>query len=689
MTRSFDFETFSSVDIKLGAWNYSLSPDCDVLTMSYRGAAGEMLRWNPTMPAPTELLDYVRAGGGMRGWNAGGFEYLIWKHVCAPKYGWPPLPMAQIWDTMIEAAAHNLPQSLERCGAALNIPEEKLKSRRGKRLIQLLCKPQKRTKNQPHAVLTRDIAPDLFDELAVYCDSDVVAEEAIARKLRPLSDSERALWLLTMRLNEAGVPVALDEARNITQIVRAETDRLNEELRELTDGDVPKATGRAALLKWLAARGLGDEVLAGADEETAVLSDMRGGTVDAVLRRSDLDPEVRRTLEIRRQVVQTSSAKFAKILAVAAPDGTLKGMHAFHGASTGRWASRGGINTQNFSRPTLSKLDLETAHTALGAAPHSACSSIFDDELMKAAVSCLRGVIKAPPGFEFVDADLSSIENRTASWLAGQQDKLAMFEDGFDEYKVLATKLFHVEYEDVTKAQRQLSKPVVLGCVYGLGAKGLADYAAMYGVAMSSEECARAVRVFREDYSHVKETWWAAGDASLEAVRNPGEWQPVGQHLALIVHRNALWMRLPSGRLICWMRPRIDNLMVPWKEKKVVGYDVLDNPIAVEVDVFKDVCTVEQVDSFTRAWKRDKLIGSNIFQSACQAVARDVFAHGLGTAVTRGFDPRLLVHDEILCCERIGARTHLELVSAMCEKAPWMDGLPLAADGWTGQRYAK
>ena len=41
----------------------------------------------------------------------------------------------------------------------------------------------------------------------------------------------------------------------------------------------------------------------------------------------------------------------------------------------------------------------------------------------------------------FVDADLSSIENRVSAWMAGQNDKLELFRQGLDEYKTFGTSI--------------------------------------------------------------------------------------------------------------------------------------------------------------------------------------------------------------------------------------------------------
>jgi DNA polymerase I-like protein with 3'-5' exonuclease and polymerase domains len=52
---------------------------------------------------------------------------------------------------------------------------------------------------------------------------------------------------------------------------------------------------------------------------------------------------------------------------------------------------------------------------------------------MEELSSLVRSAIKAPDGHTFVDVDFSSIENRVASWIAGQNDKVELFRQGLDE----------------------------------------------------------------------------------------------------------------------------------------------------------------------------------------------------------------------------------------------------------------
>lgn len=692
-----DFETKSGADIKLGLARYFADPEADVLCLGYELPDGTKGLWVAGEdPNPFELLAHVRAGGRIRGWNVG-FEWHAWNLICVPKYGWPPLPIEQCVDTMAEAQAMNLPAALEKCGVALGLPADRQKGHEGKLLIRKLCVPQKPTKNQPLRWLTPVTHPELHEKLRAYCTQDVVAEKAIERKLRRLSVFEQLIWVLTAKINQRGIPVAIDEVANIHDVLTEEKDQLNKELRRITSRQVSAATNRGAMLTWINARPemqaydpvfFEDEEDSG-DESPEYLLNLKKDTVVKVLQRQ-LPADVRRVLEIRQQVCQTSTAKFPKLLKIAADDDTLKNMFVYHGAGPGRWASRGGWNAQNLTRPTLSKAGIAVALESLGYDSWDTCSFLWDDQLMEAGVNCLRGVIKAPEGYEFIDADYSSVENRVASWIAGQTDKLEMFEAGLDEYKTFASKTFYqIPYDEVTSFQRQDMKPVILGGIFGLGGPGLVDYAEKMGVTMTLETATAAIKALRSDYHRVRSCWYACQDAAISAIETPGQWFPAGDKLRFVVHNNFLWMKLPSGRPICWARPIVKMMECPWFDDVSVGYDEEGDEIFEKRQAWRKGVSVESVDTFTRQWCRHQLIGSSMFQSGVQATARDILAQGLVNVEDAGYSVVFMAHDELMAVELKGTRDPEEFGRLMCRPAPWFADLPLAFEAWAGARFRK
>jgi DNA polymerase len=248
-----------------------------------------------------------------------------------------------------------------------------------------------------------------------------------------------------------------------------------------------------------------------------------------------------------------------------------------------------------------------------------------------------------------------------------------MFRQGLDEYKTFAsTSLYKVPYEEVTKEQRQVSKSAVLGAMFGQGAKGLVKYAEGMGVVLSEGEAKNAVDNYRTSYAKVKNLWAACEKAAIDAVENPGNPFAAGSKVVLKSDGRALWMRLPSGRLICWQRPQLELLTTPWGSSK------------------RGV-TVHSQNTYTRQWTRNALIGSSIFQSAVQGTARDFLASAMMNLDINGYEVVNSIHDEVLLLveEQNGESALEDVIKIMTTPPSWAPDFPLAAEGWVGKRYRK
>jgi DNA polymerase bacteriophage-type len=648
MIYSIDFETRSLANLPdVGLDIYANDPSTEVLCIAFGTTPDNVVVQAPT---PTEdppafclrwLLDHVASGGKIQAWNAM-FEYAIWNCVCVPKYGWPELKLEQCIDTMAIAAANNVPQSLDDAGTFMD--SEHKKDAVGKRLIMKLSKPNSK------GVFNED--PELMAELFDYCAQDVRTEMAIGSVLRPLTDVEQEVWTLTQRINLRGVPVDYGELHNAVLAVCRAQDALDNECIKLTGC---KPSERAKLLAWINARlrciGM------------KLLDDLTAETVSAMLVNTNLDTLVKRALELRQEGSQTSVAKYAKMMEIQR-DGKIRNTLVYHGASTGRWASRGGLNLQNIARPTISDEEIELA-----------IPMVFGEGVgtMQQLSSLVRSAIRAPDGKTFVDVDFSSIENRVGVYLAGQNDKVALFRKGLDEYKVFAAEsLYRISYDEVTKEQRQISKSAVLGAMFGQGAKGLVKYAEGMGVKLTEHQAKNAVDGYRSSYSRVRDLWATCENAAIAAVENPGNPFAAYRHIVMKVAKNALWMKLPSGRLICWQRPELELLTTPWGTQKMG-------------------VTVHSQNTFTRQWSRNALIGSSIFQSAVQGTARDCLSVAMLNLEKAGYEVINSIHDEVLLLveEQNGESALADVIKIMTTPPTWATDFPLAAEGWIGKRYRK
>ena len=642
MIYSIDFETRSNIDLPdRGLDIYANDPSTEVLCMAYGTTPENVTVYSPQHPGMGEVLAHVRGGGKVSGWNIA-FEYAIWNCVCVPKYGWPELKLEQCIDTMAMSAACNAPQSLE--DAAMFFDSTYKKDPIGKKLIQKLCKPHK---NARTGNMEFNNDPELLKQLFSYCKTDVQTEIALQGHLRPLSAIEQEIWTLTMRINLRGVPTSIVEVENAVEAVIHAQKVIDAECLDLTGC---KPSERAKLLAWL-------------NDHGANMTDMTAETVSKMLQRSNLPDVIKTVLELRQDGSQTSVAKYAKILDIQR-DGRIRNTLVYHGASTGRWSSRGGLNLQNIARPTLSDNEIAAAIPRVFGEARGTMSELS---------SLVRSAISAPDGQTFVDADFSSIENRVAAWIAGQTDKVEMFRQGMDEYKVFASEaLYRVPYAEVTKDQRQISKSAVLGSMFGQGAKGLVKYADGMGVKLSEGEAKHAVDNYRAAYPKVKNLWAACEAAAIDAIQNPGVAKMANSKVKLKVAKGALWMQLPSGRLICWNRPEVELVMTPWGQEKL------------GVTVFSQ-------NTYTREWKRNPLIGSSIFQSAVQGTARDFLAFAMLRLEDAGYSVINSIHDEVLLLvdEENGEAALEDAIRIMTTPPDWAPDFPLAAEGWHGKRYRK
>jgi DNA polymerase len=394
-----------------------------------------------------------------------------------------------------------------------------------------------------------------------------------------------------------------------------------------------------------------------------------------------MDEAAVRVLELRQQAARTSIKKYVAMQNVHVR-GRLRGAFQFMGASrTGRWAGRV-VQLQNLPRPDKALEDfMLEVREMIDAKDLELIHTIFDRP-MNALAASIRSAIKAPHGHKLIVADLSAIESRVLGWVAGCETLLDVFRRGLDTYKAFAVYLFHKPYEEITKAERDLSKPAMLGAGYRLGGgnevgeypdvkkTGLWGYGESMGIKMSQEEALYAVNVFREVYLEIVQLWYDLERAVFEAMRTQAP-QRVGM-LQIDIKPPFLRIRLPSGRYLHYLRPRIENVTMKTKDGPVQrknltyeGYDLKNN------------------------WTRLSTHGGKLTENIVQAIARDILAVGIANAKKAGFSIVGHVHDEIIALEPEHTMLTVEdLEHCMTDMPAWAN-LPLRAEGYEATVYRK
>lgn len=85
----------------------------------------------------------------------------------------------------------------------------------------------------------------------------------------------------------------------------------------------------------------------------------------------------------------------------------------------------------------------------------------------------IRKAFVASPGFEFLSFDYSQIEMRVLALLSGDEDLQNIFLNGQDIHASVASRVFGVPLDKVTKDMRRKAKVINFGIIYGMGVNAL------------------------------------------------------------------------------------------------------------------------------------------------------------------------------------------------------------------------
>jgi DNA polymerase len=387
-----------------------------------------------------------------------------------------------------------------------------------------------------------------------------------------------------------------------------------------------------------------------------------------------MNPAAKQALELRGQLSKSSVSKLDAIVARTAQDGRLRNSYKYYGAHTGRWSGEG-VQLQNLPRGTVK--DVEAATRALGYGIREDLEQFGTP--LEVVSSCLRSAFRAPEGSRFVVCDLSQIEVRVLAWLASCKLLNQQLQEDDPYILFAAQSLYSKPTTEVTKQERQIAKSAVLGAGFGIGGgeikqdkngdeykSGLWGYAQNMGVEMTQEEAIKAVAAYRNTYQEVVLYWKSLQNAVTDAVANGTtvEFWPL---TIGAVPGKLLWVHLPSGRKLNYVRAKIDTS----NGRPEITYEgrVLNG-----------------------GWGTVRTYGGKLTENVVQAIARDVLAEGMLRANDAGFHIVGHTHDEIITCEPYILNSPCTLDSledAMTDEIDWAPGLLLKAEGYEAEVYRK
>jgi DNA polymerase len=709
-----DVETRSLLELpRVGTHRYAVHSSTRMLVacLGFVGANADPEVWLPGTPLPAAVHAHLMQGGMVAAWNAA-FDVAILNRFLPPEI--PRITIAQTHDIAAQAASASLPRALDKCCAAIGLPETK--DRVGQAAMRWFMRPRKWEGGKP--VWGEDAVR--FATLIAYCQQDVRLERTLMRRLPRLQAIDRPVFELDAQINTRGMRIdraLIDIGGPALYRAMIEANRRIAELTKDAITPVPKVTSTNRIVQLLQDHGVelilaepkpknADEIIAeteaaeliqqererdgdadedggkpaeGEDDDPGTKKSLKGAlaktAVAAMLERDDLPPLVRQVLELRRDYGRTSTAKLRSLAATLSPtDDRTRDYISFHAASTGRAGGRL-IQPQNLPRESYTAEQWPVVLHDLANLTIDGFVSKYAISPVAAIVKLIRGAIIARPRHVLCGGDFSKIELCVGAWLAMQEDLLEDLHRGVDPYRTFACTLYGIRLDQVTEPQRQICKSAVLGCLFGLGAEAFQKYVlATAKVTIDLETAQRIVTTFRDTYSNFPVAWKATGRAAMRAIEQPGSVHAcLGERVQFRCTADRRWLTatLPSGRRLRYPRPHIVD----------------------EVNRFGTLAGVLKtfgVSQYTHQWGAEAKHGSLIFQNVVQAIARDLLTAGAVRFEAAGLPVILHVHDEILAEVPIERGvTHALVHRLMIERLAWTAGLPIDAECWVGTRYGK
>lgn len=716
----FDYESKSEIDLlKQGGDLYTADASTEILMCSWSLDDDPTSLWVPKEGEriPSDLKEALRDPEVLKiAFNAQ-FERLMTWRVMLRQLGIKIEHDYKPWRcSMALAYMFSFMGGLDDIAEQMSLRYKK--DPRGKALIREFCQPNKPTKNQPFVWRDQHSDPEDWETFKQYCIRDNESEKELWTKLIAFGvpDWQWDLYELDQIINDRGLPINRRYVENALAIADRRKSELISEQNRITG--LANANSGAQLLPWLQERGYPYDNLqknnvvktltaeedgvrnyinaAPEDRDPLKMPCYPDATLNAlgqVEGQGFLTSDCRIVMRMRQGSSKTSTTKYEAVMSRIADDDRLRQCFQFAGGSrTNRWAGRA-LQPQNLPRTPkwLEPEDhinfdrLDYCNSLIEAGDYETLG-VFAGEQMDAVAGCVRSTIQASEGKKLVVCDLSSIESVVIFWITDCERGLNVFRNGLCAYKDFATTLYGVEYDQVTKAQRSGAKPAVLGAGYRLSGGELRDgektglwaYAEGMGVQMSREEANKAVAVFRETYSEIKNGWYQIEDTIERAMAAGGKivkWGP----LEFQIVKPFLRVGLPSGRSMWYYKLRVEKYEAEGKYGKYWRTNI----------------SYMGKHQITNQWTRIESHGGKFIENFVQALARDILGFGMLAAHAAGYFICGHVHDEIISEEDEDDEEHglpglLHcMTKAIQEKFAFLRTMPLNAAGYEGRVYKK
>lgn len=642
-----DAETYSDLDLsKSGVYKYASSPEFEILLLavSVDGGPTKVYDLKCGDKLPLEIVEAIRSAT-VRKWSFNAsFERIVLSKYLGMEVGSYLDPSSWYCD-MVASAYLGLPLSLENVGYVLGLEKQKLSV--GKDLIRYFCKPCEPTKR--NGGRTRNLpehAPEKWALMKEYNARDVDTQLEIHNRIKrfPMPEREWEYYHLNERIQDYGIALDMEFVSHAINCDEINSESNVERVVEISGIDNPNSPKQ--LKEWLVEQGMVAESLA--KSEVKRLLEGATGSVQEILR-------------LRQEMAKSSIKKYKAMETVVCPDGRARGLIQFYGANrTGRFAGRliqvqnlvsNKIGDLDYARKLVSDENLDEMQARYGS-----ISNVLSE--------CIRTAFVPKEGHRFIVADYSQIEARVLSFISNSTDNIEHFAKGEDIYSLTASKMFGKEVSKTNENHelRKYGKIATLACGYGGGIGALRAFGAI-ALGIKESELQGIVNSWRNANPNIVKMWWDI-DKATKQVASTGESATL-YGLTISYSRGIMFIRLPSGRSLCYCKPRmgINNF-----GSECVRYEGIGN---------------------TKKWELLDSYGPKFVENITQAIARDILCEAMDRLEKAGYHIVMTVHDEVVLEVPEGESSVEEVCDIMKQNPDWLQGFPSACDGYECRFYKK
>ena len=508
----------------------------------------------------------------------------------------------RVFDTMLMARRLALPNSLDTLSGLFGVHKKDTRLL-NKFSIGLTLKEFLDKTNTPE-----------YEKFKEYCKYDTISTVNIFLNLiwkyprvqesLYSDDIESMILEASDRVNDRGIPIDVNEVRKAKALLK-DLQEKNSKICQTKFGFAP--TQVLKIKEYINER---SSIKIESSDKKALTEFIENST----------DENLKELARLRLETSSSSTKKLDKML-YSEVDGRVRGAFQYYKARTGRWSATL-IQPQNMPRGHQEESFFEDL-------PH------MDETTELDVKNNLRGFIKAPEGHTFIIADYRQIEFRLLLYVAQDDENILKIKEGADLYRELASSIYNVPLDQVTKDQRQLGKIVTLGAGYGLGSVGLEKILKAYGLVDIDSK--KAIEEFRKKYWKVKDLWMLFDNMSIDGVG------------IFSKYPDRLEMKLPSGRRLYYHHPeRVLEDMGDW---------------------------IKTSYKFNNGEDTEYFYGGKFVENYIQGVARDLLGLAILRADKIGLCPILHVHDEIVIETTKRKSEFSGKALALCMKKPpeWFD----------------